>query len=135
MRRSVVQLWGQTCGSSPSGDAAGVIGLEQLRGPGDTDGADGRILLHTYFLKGKLLQFYQSDVILVAGGVVSAEVSGYNDFFKKCFSCWMDGWMDRWTDTWGGCRCHEHERCRWCSELLTSSTEKTLSGMHVDCTC
>lgn len=76
----MVQLRGRTCGSSPSGDAAGVIGLEQFRGPGETDGSDGRVLLQTFFLKGKLLQFYQSDVILVAAGIVSAEVSGHNDF-------------------------------------------------------
>lgn len=59
----------RTCGPTPPGDAAGVVGLEELRGPGDADGADGRVVLQAFLLEGKLLQLQQSDVVLVVGTV------------------------------------------------------------------
>ena len=49
-----------------------MVGLEQLAGPGNTGGADGRVILKTLFLKRKLLQLHQSDVVLIGAGVVSA---------------------------------------------------------------
>lgn len=70
--RSQKQLRPRTCGPSPSGDAAGVVGLKQLGGPGNADGAHRRIVLETFLLEGKLLHLHQSDVVLVAAGVVPA---------------------------------------------------------------
>ena len=62
----------QTCGYSPSRDAAGVVGSKELGGPGNTDGSDGRVVLQTLVTEGKLLQLHQSDVILITAGVVPA---------------------------------------------------------------
>lgn len=64
-----------TLRSSPPGDAAGVSRLEQVCGPGDADGADGRVVLQTLFLERKLLQFHQRDVVDVGGGDVAAGCS------------------------------------------------------------
>lgn len=61
---------GRTCSSPPARDAAGVVGLKELGGPGNTDGADGRVFLQTYLLVGKLLQLHQSYVVLIVAGVV-----------------------------------------------------------------
>lgn len=63
---------GHTCGSSPSRDAAGMVRLKELGGPGNTDGTYGRVFLHTFLLKGKLLQLHQSNVVLIVAGVVPA---------------------------------------------------------------
>lgn len=63
---------GRTCGSPPPRDAAGVVGPKELGGPGNTDGADGRVVLQTFVLVGKLLQLHQSDVVLIVAGVVPA---------------------------------------------------------------
>lgn len=51
-----------------------MVGLEQLGGPGDTDGAHGRILLQTRLLKGEGLQLHQSDVVFITAGVKPADV-------------------------------------------------------------
>lgn len=80
MRHSAVQHRGQTCSSTPTRDAASVVGLEQVRGPGDTDSTDGWVLIHTSFFKGKRLQLYQRNVILVGSGIIAAEVSEYNGY-------------------------------------------------------
>lgn len=134
MRHSRVQHRKQTCSSTPTRDAASVVGLEQVSGPGDAHGTDGWVLIHTSFFKWKRLQLYQRNVILIGSGIVAAEVSEYNGNFLivECsVDGWMDGWMSRWTDTWGGYGYPELEQCLWCSELLTSSTGKTLYRMHL----
>lgn len=61
-----------------------MVGLEELRGPRHTDGSDGRVLLHAEVFVGILLQFDQSDVVLVGGGVVAAQ----KHFSYKCLITW-----------------------------------------------
>ena len=63
----------RTGSSPPPRDAAGVVGLKQLGGPGDADGPHRRVFLDAFLFEGKLLQLHQSDVVLIAGGVVPAE--------------------------------------------------------------
>lgn len=71
-----------TCGSSPSRDAAGVVGSKELGGPGNTDGSDGRVVLQTLVTEGKLLQLHQSDVVLITAGVVpAAQLTFCSHFF------------------------------------------------------
>lgn len=55
---------------SPSGDGAGVVGMEEHAGPGDAQRADRRVVSHTLVRKRKLPQLQQGDVILTGGGVV-----------------------------------------------------------------
>lgn len=60
--------------SPPAGDAAGVIGLEELCRPRHTDGADGRVVHETFVLKWKFFQLQQSDVVLIGRRVETATV-------------------------------------------------------------
>ncbi len=105
----------RTSFSSPSRDAAGMIGLEEVRSPRHTDCSHSRIVLKTFFLRGKLLQLHQSDVVLIAAGIVPAghPKSEFNifpillPFSQKDHHVmievrWMDGWMDGWMDEWVG---------------------------------
>lgn len=62
---------GPTFGPPPARDAAGVIGLEQLLGPGYADGPDSWVVLQTLVRERQLLQFDQSDVVLIGGGDIA----------------------------------------------------------------
>lgn len=65
-----------TCGPPPPGDAAGVVGREQLGGPGDADGPDGRVVLQAFLRERELLQLQQRDVVLVRRRHVAAGREG-----------------------------------------------------------
>lgn len=67
----------QTCGAPPPRDAAGVVGLEELGGPGNADGADGRIVLKAFLFERKLLQLQQGNVVLVGAGVVTGGTKSF----------------------------------------------------------
>lgn len=73
--------WSPTCGPSPPRDAAGVVRLKEVGGPGNADGSNGRVFLQTRVLEGKRLQLHQSDVVLVGAGVVPA---GRHRSVKAC---------------------------------------------------
>ncbi len=51
--------------SSPSRDGAGVVGMEEPGGPGNTDGAYSRVAQQTLVWEGKFHHLHQSDVILM----------------------------------------------------------------------
>lgn len=117
-----------TCGPSPPRDAAGVVGLKELGGPGDTHGADGRVVQQTFVRERKLLQLHQSDVVLISAGVVP---SGQNTLFHTLYhhsvTCMCNDWglSLRWINTLGGCECLQQVQCQSCPDFETSSREKT----------
>lgn len=51
-----------------------MVVLEQLGGPGDTDGRHSWILLKADVGVGQLLHLHQSDVVLISAGVEPAAV-------------------------------------------------------------
>lgn len=65
-----------TCRAAPARDAAGVVGLEQVSGPGNAHSSDGRVVVEAFLGEGKLLELYERDVVLVGGGDVAAETRG-----------------------------------------------------------